>query len=184
MQCNSIITSHHIASHNNISSPYLSSCIKMTYCWPLFSIHASINSITITQSISPTSNISPAQLTKRIGGLSCATVKTYLQRDNKSELQSSASARALPAGWVCWNRGNILDTADFKASTSKGSEGRLSTRSGCLCSVSSSCSHFNMYCCYTKFFGFGGSIHSGKHCCVRRRLVTISLHFHATSNTA
>lgn len=99
-------------------------------------------------------------------------------------LKSSTTARALAAGRVCRNRGDVLNAADLKAGTGKGAKGGLGTWAGGLCSVTTGGSHLDVDSSDAHFLDLGSSVHGGKHCCVRGGFISISLYLHATGNTA
>jgi hypothetical protein len=99
-------------------------------------------------------------------------------------LQSATTARALSAGAVGGDGGDVLDAADLQAGTGKGAEGGLSTRAGGLGSVTTSGTDLHVDSGDTELLGLSGGIHGGKHSSVGGGLVTISLHLHTTGDSA
>lgn len=99
-------------------------------------------------------------------------------------LESSTTARALAAGRVCGDRGDVLDAANLEARTGEGTKSGLGTRARGLRSVTTGGSHLDVNSSDTQLLGLGSGVHGGKHCSVRGRFVSVSLDLHATSDTA
>nr|ACR34455.1 unknown [Zea mays] len=99
-----------------------------------------------------------------------------------TRLQPPSPPTTLSASAVSGNRGNILNASNFHPRTSKSPESRLSTRSRGLGLVASSCTKLNVQRGDTELLATLCNILSSKHSSIRRRLITISLNLHATSD--
>lgn len=100
-----------------------------------------------------------------------------------SNLQSSSAARSLSASRVSGDGGNILNAADLKSGSGKGAQGRLAAGAGGLGSVASSGSDLHVHSRHTQVLGLSGGVLGGKHGSIRRSLIAISLHLHATGDS-
>merc|ERR1712128_67311 len=83
-----------------------------------------------------------------------------------------------------WDGGAVLYTADLHASTSKGSEGRLGSRSWGLGPVSTGSSQLDVQGGDAKGLNLLSNILGGQHSSVRGSLVSVGLDLHATGDSA
>merc|ERR1712128_376234 len=83
-----------------------------------------------------------------------------------------------------WDGGAVLDTADLHASTSKGSEGRLGSRSRGLGPVSTGSSQLDVQGGDAKGLYLLSNILGGQHSSVGRSLVSVGFDLHATGDPA
>lgn len=96
--------------------------------------------------------------------------------------QTATTATTLPAGRVGGDGGHILNAADLDARASQGTEGRLGTGTRGLGAVATGGAKLDVQGVNTQLLAADGDVLSGKHSSVGRRLITISLHLHATSH--
>lgn len=93
--------------------------------------------------------------------------------------ETGESAYLAPGG-VGRDRGDVLDTPDAHASASESTEGALCTGAGGLGASTTGCTELDVEGSDADLAAARGNVLSSQHSGVRGRLVTISLHFHAT----
>merc|ERR1712232_168020 len=79
--------------------------------------------------------------------------------------------------------GAVLNAADLDASTSQGTQGRLTTRTRGLGAPATSATDLNVQGSDTELLAASGNILGCKHRGIWGRLITISLHLHASCHT-
>merc|ERR1719270_1234298 len=85
---------------------------------------------------------------------------------------------------IAGNGSAILNATDLHASTGKSTKSRLGAGSGGLGTVTTSGSQLDVQGSDSKSLDLLSNILCGQHSSVGRRLITISLHLHATSHPA
>ena len=90
----------------------------------------------------------------------------------------------LPPRRVCWDGGNVLNSADGHTSTSQSTKGTLGTRSRSFCGGSTSSPELNVQSVDSNLLASDGDILGSQHGSVGRRLVTIGLDLHSTYQSA
>merc|ERR1712188_122501 len=90
---------------------------------------------------------------------------------------------SLAAATVGGDRGDILNTTDLHASTSKSAQSGDAARTRGFGTVATGGTDLDVKRSHTKLLAAGSDVLSGKHRSVRRRLVPVSLHLHAAGDT-
>lgn len=83
-----------------------------------------------------------------------------------------------------WDWSDVFNTADLHARTSKSTQSTLSTRAGSLGLSSTRGTQLNVKSVDAKSSALFGDVLGSQHGSIGARLITISLHFHATSNAS
>merc|ERR1719220_1829717 len=99
-------------------------------------------------------------------------------------LQPASTPSTLLPCSIAGDGSTVLDASNLHAGTSERSEGRLCARARGLGAVATCGSQLDVQGCDAKSLDLLSHILSSQHSSVGRGLVTISLHFHATSHPA
>ena len=108
-------------------------------------------------------------------------ISPYMRKPDKG-LQTATTLSTLAPGGVVGDRGDVLDTSDLHAGTSKTTEGRLGARSGGLGLVASSSTELDVEGSDAELLAASSDVLGGKHRRVGRGLVTVSLDLHSSGN--
>jgi hypothetical protein len=100
-----------------------------------------------------------------------------------TRLETTTTTTTLTSGRVSGDRSDILNTTNSHTSTGKGTKGSLTTRTGSLGTGTTGSSELNVKSVDTEFLTLGSNLLGSQHSSIRRRLITISLNLHTTSNT-
>jgi hypothetical protein len=98
-------------------------------------------------------------------------------------LETTTTATSLLPRAISRDGGDVLNTADLKASAGKSAESRLGTGTGGLGPVTASSAELDVDGSDAKLLAADSDVLSGQHSSVGARLITISLHLHATGDT-
>jgi hypothetical protein len=106
------------------------------------------------------------------------------QPPHSDKSETATTATTLAAGRVGGRRSDVLDPADLHAGTSQSAESGLGTRTRGLGTVTTGGTDLDVERSDTEFLAAGRDVLGSQHSSVGRRLITVGLDFHATSDTA
>lgn len=115
--------------------------------------------------------------------LQCQVANRNVPPETTNNLQSSTTSTSLSSSAISWNWSHILNATDLHASTSEGSQRSLGTGAGRLRLGSTDGSELNVEGGDTELLATSSDVLSGKHRSVRRRLVSVGLNLHSSSDS-
>ena len=108
---------------------------------------------------------------------------THVSYKTRTRLQTTSTTSTFSTSRIGGNGCNVLDSSDLDSVTCQCSKSRLSSRSERLGLGSSGGSQFDVKSGNSALLASFGHVLSGKHSSIRRRLISISFHFHTSRDS-
>jgi len=109
--------------------------------------------------------------------------KILSDKNDGRKSETTTATTTLTPRRICGDGGNVLDTANAHASTSKSTESALCTRAGCLGTSAADCAELDVKGVNAHFLAAFSDVLGSKHGRVGGRFVTIGLYLHAASDS-
>jgi len=137
-----------------------------------------------TYPVAPQLKLRRRRQTARPGaGENCSNQALLSKKEASSDLKTATATTTLSASAIGRDRSHVLDATNLQASASQRPECRLTTRSWSLGSLATCPTDLDVQSSNSKLFTTSRDILGSEHRRVRRGLISVSLHLHATGDT-